>query len=279
MIIIFLALVGVCVGSFVNALVWRLRQQSLPVSKQSRVAVGKDLSIVTGRSMCVHCGHELQPLDLIPVFSYIALKGKCRYCSKPIEDKPYTELAGLLLFVISYVVWPYGFEARGVFMFVVWLVSSVFFISLSLYDIKWKLLPNKLVYLLLVLVISARIIQALFYGGDANEIREAVLGLICLGGVFYALFSVSDGNWIGGGDVKLGFALGALVGGPISALLVLFLASLLGLIASVPSLITKRDTNKLKMQIPFGPFLLLAATIIYLDGGTIVSWYKDLFLL
>src|SRR5690606_2157613 len=103
MIIIFLAILGLCVGSFVNALVWRLRMQESSGKKKS----DRKMSISRGRSMCPHCRHELSAVDLVPVFSWLFLGGKCRYCRKPISKQyPLVELVTSILFIASYVFWP-----------------------------------------------------------------------------------------------------------------------------------------------------------------------------
>src|SRR3954465_436221 len=104
MIIAVLVVLGLCLGSFVNALVWRLHEQEEGGSKK---AAAKKLSIIKGRSMCPHCKHALKPIDLIPVISWLSLRGKCRYCSKPISIQyPIVELSTALLFVVSYIWWP-----------------------------------------------------------------------------------------------------------------------------------------------------------------------------
>src|SRR2546427_122886 len=95
MIVLLLILLGLVLGSFVNALVWRLHEH-------------KDW--VNDRSECVHCHHKLGPLDLIPVVSYLYLRGKCRYCHQRIEDTPLTELALPLAFVTSYLCWPVALQ-------------------------------------------------------------------------------------------------------------------------------------------------------------------------
>jgi leader peptidase (prepilin peptidase)/N-methyltransferase len=83
------ALYGLVIGSFLNALVWR-------------VHVGR--SIAKGRSVCSNCNHVLGFWDLIPVFSWLWLRGKCRYCHKPISDNPLVEAATAVLFGLSYAV-------------------------------------------------------------------------------------------------------------------------------------------------------------------------------
>src|SRR3712207_2755294 len=87
---------GLCLGSFVNALVWRIHEQDILREKERLSSADKQrlekLSISKGRSMCMHCGHELAAKDLVPVFSWLYLRGKCRYCKHVIPDSPVAEL-------------------------------------------------------------------------------------------------------------------------------------------------------------------------------------------
>lgn len=273
MVIILLAVLGLCLGSFVNALVWRLHEQDKPKAQRAKA----NLSITKGRSVCVHCKHVLGPLDLIPFISWVWLRGKCRYCKKPISwQYPAVEVLTATLFAVSYVAWPYGFDTLGTFQLVVWLGLLVVLIALAVYDLKWMLLPDRLTLPLIVVAGAQAVLLAIGHA-DAWYIAQAVIGAVCLGGLFYALFTVSGGTWIGGGDVKLGAVLGLLVGGPVPSLLLLFFASLLGCIATLPLLVTGR--RALTRKVPFGPFLIVATIIVYLGGGAIIAWYKELLLL
>lgn len=269
MIILILGVLGICLGSFVNAFVWRLHQQSLPSKKQKHNP--SDLSISKGRSMCVNCGHTLGAKDLVPVLSWLSLKGKCRYCKKPISwQYPLVELSTAILFIISYIFWPHQFTGAEIGVFGLWLVSLLAFMSLIVYDLRWMLLPNKIVfpmYGVAVIFVGLRIIAEQSW----HPLVAGLLGAAIGGGIFYVLFQFSKGSWIGGGDVKLGFFLGALIGGPLNAFLLLFLASLLGTLISVPLIMLGRAQKQ--TRIPFGPFLIIAAIIIQLFGADIVDAY------
>jgi prepilin signal peptidase PulO-like enzyme (type II secretory pathway) len=258
MIVLLLILLGLVLGSFVNALVWRLHKQ-------------KDW--VTGRSECTHCHHELGPLDLVPVFSWIFLRGKCRYCHKKIEDSPLVELALPALFVLSYVYWPMELAGRGLFEFVVWLVFLVGFMALTVYDLRWFLLPNKIVFPLIGLAIG-QVLAAVAYDMDLRPLLLALCGAVVVAGIFYALFRVSNGTWIGGGDVKLGIVLGLLAGGLVEGFLLLFVASVAGMIAALPMILQGKANRK--TQLPFGPFLILALIVVRLFGADIIDWYTGL---
>ena len=281
MIIFILTLLGLCLGSFVNALIWRLHKQASSVpskSKKFRLTTGQpNLSIMTGRSMCPNCQHILAAKDLIPVISWLQLRGRCRYCHKKFDDTPVTELIVPVLFVVSYIYWPLVWDNKAVFLFVCWILFIVGFVALIVYDIRWLLLPNRIVWPLAVLSFIQVVVATTIYGGGYKLILASFYGLIIGGGIFYLLFQTSRGEWIGGGDVKLGAVLGIIVGGPWQALLLLFVASCLGTLFSLPMLLTGKASKTSK--IPFGPFLIAATIIVYLFGSSIIAWYKKLLMI
>lgn len=276
MIIAALAVLGLIFGSFVNALVWRLHEQAELSGKGGKTTEKRrqELSIAKGRSMCPHCGHELAAKDLVPLFSWLLLRGRCRYCRASIGVQyPLVELATALLFTVSYVTWPFTMQGVGLFQFVLWLMFLVGFVALAVYDLKWFLLPDKLV-LPLVAVAATQVVVVAVWLHSFSALWQPLAGGLIIFGLFWVLFQVSGGNWIGGGDVKLAIVLGLLAGTPLRAFLVIFFASLLGTLSSVPLLVKGR--SGLKMHIPFGPYLLLATIIVVLYGTSIVNWYQNL---
>lgn len=283
MVIVILFILGLCLGSFVNAFVWRLhKQEELAEQKGVKKAVTKlkqklgreDLSITTGRSMCTHCHHQLAAKDLIPVISYLSLRGKCRYCGKPIQDSPLAELLTPALFVVSYLAWPYDFEGRGLFLFVLWLVFLVAFVALTLYDLRWYLLPDKIVYPLIGLAVLQTLVVALVFGGGASTLINAFWGVLVGSGIFMALYQVSGGRWIGGGDVKLGVVLGLLAASAEMSFLIIFLSSLIGTAIALPLLAIGKANRT--SHLPFGPFLMAATVIVVLFGRALLDWYMNL---
>lgn len=274
MIIAILILLGLCLGSFVNAFVWRLYQQSLPAKK--RAAKKVDLSISKGRSMCVHCGHTLQAVDLIPILSWIGLRGKCRYCRRQISwQYPLVELTMAVLFVGSYLLWPNEITGWEIVNFSLWLVSLVAFMSLVIYDLRWMLLPNRIIFPMYG-VATAAVLSRVAQDMSFKPLLDSLAGLLVGGGIFYVLFQLSGGRWIGGGDVKLGFLLGVLLGDPLQSALMLFGASLLGTIFTTPLLVSGRA--KRDSRIPFGPFLIIAAVLVQLFGSSLIEWYTASFI-
>jgi leader peptidase (prepilin peptidase) / N-methyltransferase len=276
MVIAMLGVLGVVFGSFVNAWVWRLHEQEELEGKKTKAAEArrKRLSITKGRSMCPYCEHELGAKDLVPVVSWLALHGRCRYCRKPISwQYPVVEIITGALFALSYVWWPVGFNAAQVFAFVVWLGCVVAFMALALYDLRWFLLPDQIV-LPLIVVVAVSVMVQFMWRHDLAHLWEPVIGASVIGGLFWLLWRVSDGKWIGYGDVKLSIVLGLLAGTPAKAFLVIFLASLLGTIVSIPLLAKGRAG--LKLHIPFGPYLLAATVVVVLYGSLIIDWYERL---
>lgn len=286
MIVAGLVVLGLVLGSFVNALVWRLRQQDVLLAEPTRGKHKKlpvpseqtdttDYSILRGRSMCPDCHHTLAAKDLVPVLSWLWLRGKCRYCSKPISwQYPLVELLTAIMMPLSYIWLPYSLDGYGVFRLAILLVYIVIFMALSVYDWHWQELPDRLVWLLLGAAIIDAVIQAVMQ----HRLRVLLVALLTgciLFALFWVIYQVSRGEWIGGGDVKLVLALGIIAGTPLMGFLLIFIASLIGTLMSLPVLFKVKSTHQL--HIPFGPALLLATHIVYLAGALVLSWYEGMF--
>ena len=260
MMLLVLIVFGLIFGSFINALVWRLHE-------------GRDF--IGGRSECTHCHHMLSAKDLVPVISYLWLRGKCRYCKKPIADTPFAELLLPCWFALSYLFWPLPLTTHtGIFQLVAWLSASVVLVALLVYDKRWFLLPDKMTYPLAAFALLVLIIRVIVLGEPADVLVGAAVAALIISGTFYLLFQLSKGAWIGGGDVKLGLALGLFAGDPLKALLLLFVASLGGTLFMLPSMLRGKASRK--MQIPFGPFLIGSLLVVYIFGTRILDAYFGL---
>jgi len=257
MVVLTIFLMGLILGSFDNALVWRLKNK-------------KDW--VKARSICPQCKHQLAAKDLVPVLSWLSLGGKCRYCAKKISAQyPLVELITAALFVTSYLLWPMQLNAVGWAALIVWLAGVVIMVALAVYDYKWMILPNIMVAWLYGGAIGFALLRAI-QGNAPGQFVLAIVSGGVLFGLFWVLYQVSKGKWIGGGDVKLVFALGVFAGTPFLATAIIFLASLLGTIWALPLLLTKKYSSKTK--IPFGPLLLFATFVVVLVGQSLVDFYK-----
>jgi leader peptidase (prepilin peptidase) / N-methyltransferase len=262
--IIYLSIIGACMGSFVGAYVYRLKH---------------NINWVKGRSICEHCKHQLKAKDLIPVISWLQLKGKCRYCHKKVGKAAILlEITGAALFGVAGYFWPSSISSPLTqFMFVTWLIILVSMIAMSYYDILWMEIPDKTVLPMLALAILRIFVTSISSNDGAEVIKSAVLAIAVGGGLFYAIFAVSNGRWIGGGDVKLGFLLGALLMKPFAAAMMIFLSSFFGTVFILPMILRKQITGR--TRIPFGPFLMFSAYFMSLFGVEVIEAYKKLLML
>lgn len=278
-----LTVLGLAMGSFAGATVWRLRATELKQSKRAGEKVDSKeyemlspltkTSVVSDRSRCLHCERTLRWYDLIPLVSWLSTGGKCRYCKKFIGwFEPAIEVGMALLFVLSYAFWPQSLMlTHEIIMLGLWLIACVLLVILFAYDLKWFLLPNYVVFPL----VGVGALMALIGLFTAPSAPEAILSLAIsvgiLSGLYLLLWLVSKGAWIGFGDVKLGLALALLLGQWQLAFLALFLANIIGCLIVLPGMLSGKITRK--TRVPFGPLLIAGAIITMLFGYTIINWY------
>jgi leader peptidase (prepilin peptidase) / N-methyltransferase len=259
---ILLGVLGAAFGSFAGAMAWRLHTKR---------------NMVSDRSECEACHHKLGVGDLIPVASWLMLRGKCRYCAKPIGWLPFaSEVALATVFTLSYLYWPLGFETwQGSTLFIMWLGYAIALAILLIYDARWMLLPDKIVFPLIgIAFIDAALRTSLVPGAGFTEyILHVGYGMLALAGIYGAIYAVSKGRWVGFGDVKLSVFIGVVLGWQ-PAFLVFLLANIIGALILVPVLIS----GKLKpnSRVPFGPFLIAAFIVAGLWGEHIIHWYFGL---
>lgn len=284
--IIYLALVliGLCLGSFAAATVWRLRARQLVQEKQNNEDVDpieyKRLnkltkhSLTNDHSVCLNCTYKLKWYDLIPILSWISLGGKCRSCHKSIGYfEPLMEIGVAVFFVLSYAFWPYSLHTNlEIVRLLIWLLSGVGLAILFGYDKKWSILPDTVNYLVVILgVISA--ISVVIGSSDRITALVGVIGAVAvLSGLYWVIYVVSKGLWIGFGDVKLCLGLALLLADWKLAFIALFAANLIGSLVVMPGLVMKK--LKGDSHVPFGPLLIAGFVIAGLFGNYIVNWYQ-----
>ena len=283
---IMLGVLGLLLGSFAGATVWRLRARQLVYDKAHGEKVDSkeykklkpltEAKVTKDRSRCLHCGYELKWYDLIPLFSWLSLRGRCRSCRKPIgKFEPLIELGMAGLFVLSYLLWPFPLEtALGVTALVVWLAACVVLVIAFAYDSKWFLLPDITTIILIALGVIAVVINILLTGNVWGGILNAAGAVAILSGLYLVLYLISGGRWIGFGDVKLGIGLGLILGDWQLALLALFLANFIGCLIVIPFMIAGKVTGK--TQVPFGPLLIAGTILAKLIGFAVIDWYTSL---
>lgn len=244
--IVIFALLGTAIGSFLNVCIDRL-----PIGR----------SLVRPPSHCDACQHRLSLKDLIPLFSYLRLRGHCRYCRAPIPRRIFwVEVGTGLLFAFIY--WRYGLSVE----FAVNAFYCCLFIVLGVIDLEHKLILNKIVYpaAVVALIIDAFLPQP----GIINGVIGGTIGFALL--LIPALIYRGGMGW---GDVKMAALIGLVTGFPL-----VFVALLTGVVLGglVGGILLLLRIKKRKEAIPFGPFLSLATIATLLWGGDILSWYLGL---
>ncbi len=259
-------------GSFVGALTWRIRHK---------------MDFVRGRSECEHCHHILSAVDLIPVFSWLFLRGRCRYCHKKIGALTlWLELAMAVVFIMSFVYWPLGqlyiktgaVDGWQIALFVLWLIMAVMMMALLVYDYRWRLLPNKIMFPLMAVGLLFSLMNNIVVHDTSllQYILSMALGLLPVAGVYGLIYICSSGRLIGFGDVKFGVVVGLLFGWQ-GALLVLVVANILGSLVSLPMLLFGK--MKMNSQMAFGPFLIAATVIVFLFQHYFITFFTENLLL
>lgn len=282
-----LFVLGAALGSFAAATVWRLRAAQLAGDKLQGEKISKtdakevaELTrhkrrITTDRSVCLHCGHQLHWYELLPMISWLIQGGKCRSCKQPIGSMEiWAEVLLGTGFVISYLVWPYGFTSdHGVVFFGLWLVVLVALAIHWMYDARWFLLLDKIT--LVLLIVAVLFVGFTLASQSTFLLKDSLVGigllLLVLPGFYGVLYVVSRGAWIGQGDIKLLVPFALMLPSWEYGVLLIFLANLIGCLALLPGMITKKLTRT--TRVPFGPFLILAFVITFLFGRRILDFY------
>lgn len=282
---VILAVVGAIMGSFAGASVWRLRARQL----RHDIALGekgfkkefKMLQQLLGsplqdRSRCLHCSHPLAWYDLIPLVSWLSTKGKCRYCHAGIGwFEPLIELGVAVYFVGSFALWSTPLTAPlDVASFVVWLIAGVLMAILFAYDYKWFLLPDGISAALAASGVAMVVLSAIRTEEYLTTALSAAGAVGALAGLYGLLHLVSQGRWVGFGDVKLGVGLGLLLVDWQLALVALFFANLIGTLIAVPLMAAKKLSRQ--AHIPFGPLLIAGTVLAWFFGWTALNWYLSL---
>ena len=246
MIYVAIFIIGLMFGSFASLVIYRLHK--------------KEKGIWLGRSRCPKCRHKLGVKDLIPIISIFSSKFECRYCKQPISIVYlFLELIMGGMFVLTALL--VG-SCKPILIFYLLVVFA--FVVLAFYDFLHKEIPDEIV--LPAFVVSFLVLWL----NGTYPITNLAIGVGIPVVFFGILFFGSKGKWLGGGDIRIGAFMGALLGWPF-ILLGLFLGYLTGAVFSLIGLLSKRLTRK--SQIPFAPFLLIGTYITMFWGQSIVNWY------
>ena len=227
-------ILGLSVGSFLNVLI-------------DRIPRGESL---TGRSHCDSCREPLRWLDLIPLASFLLLKGKCRYCQSTISLRyPFVELLTGILYVLTFTYAP-NFNIILPYSLIMMSIFIVIFFS----DLLYGIIPDKILF-------SALAASLLYFGLiDQDNFTERLLAALGSFSLLGSIFLFTKGKGMGFGDVKLAFLIGFFLGWPLSAFS-LYFSFLTGGVISVMLLLYR--VKRVGETVPFGPFLVLGAVVLY----------------
>ena len=238
-------LYGLCIGSFLNVCIYRI-----PLKE----------SVAKSRSHCMSCGGQLKWYDLVPLFSYLFLRGRCRQCKAKISIQyPLVEALNGLGYVFIFLI--NGINLTSI------LYSLCFsaLIVLSVIDFRTYEIPFGINVFIFILGIIGTV-------ADYTNWLEHILGFVVVSGFLYILVLVTKGRAMGGGDVKLMAVAGLLIGLKNS-----ILALILGCIVGSIIHIARMKIQKKDHVLAFGPYLSVGIFIAMLFGNSFISWYFSLF--
>ena len=283
------AVTGAALGSFAGAQVWRLRARQLVEEKQAgekvdakeykRLLPLTKQSLLTDRSIDLDTGEQLKWYDMIPVISWLVLRGKSRYSGKPIGlTELLLEVGMAAVFALSVLFWPAPLDQPlEIVKLLLWLAALVPLAINFVYDIRWMVLISYCNWLIIALGLGYAGVTVYQAGDWVAAALSVVSSVLILGGLYGLLWLVSRGKWVGDGDIYLGAGLGLFLADWRAALVGLFLANLIGTLIVLPGLVTGKLARK--SQVPFGPLLIAGCVLAWFVGVPIVEWYQSLLLI
>ena len=235
---------GITIGSFLNVCIYRI-----PLGE----------SIVTAPSHCMTCGRKLKWYDMVPVFSWLVLGGKCRNCKSKISVQyPIIEGVNGILYVMICAVNVLEWSS------VIYCFMASALLVLSIIDWRTYEIPFGINVFLFVLGIAMTIL-------DRGNLVEHLIGMICVSGLLGILYLLTGGRAIGGGDIKLMFACGLILGWKL-ILLAFFLGCIIGSVVHIIRMSVKKAGRMLAM----GPYLSAGILLAALWGNAWINWYLSL---
>ncbi|HEX7816109.1 A24 family peptidase [Dyella sp.] len=269
--IVIAATFGLLVGSFLNVVILRLparmeamwRNEAREMLELPLDQTPLPPGIVVESSHCPHCKHKLAITDNIPLFGWLLLRGRCRYCKAPISVQyPLVEL--LTSIASALIVWKLGATLPAL----TGLVFTWTLIALSGIDFRTQLLPDQLNYPLLWLGLLLSLLT--YFTTPELSIVGAVIGYLSLWSVYWLFKLLTGKEGMGYGDFKLLAAMGAWMG-PAALLPTILLSSIIGALFGIVLIFMRRMGRDVPM--PFGPFIAAAGWVWFMQGDTLLQAY------
>lgn len=245
---------GTMIGSFINALAFRYN-------------TGKSM---WGRSACLACGMTLKARHLVPIFSYVRQGGRCASCRSKISVQyPLVEALSGLLAVLSW-----GATGTPV-LFIMTLAFFQVLLFIAIYDIRHTIIPDAYVAAAALIALCMH-----FYLMGGTGVLWATASGLALAAPLFALWLISKGRWVGLGDAKLFFSVGAFLGllsGAAAFLLAFWIGAVAGLLrVAMSRLLPRLRGVTMRSELPFGPYIVLAAAVAYFFNislyDLVISW-------
>ncbi len=282
--------IGLVFGSFLNVVVYRLN----PALKLK--------GGVFGRSVCLHCKTQLRWYDLIPIFSFFLLKRQCRYCGGKVSwQYPIVEiLSGLIWVGVFYKIFndnfsPFGGSPAGgqffptfqsgssisqprlsggeigtIFNFLYYVFIFSALLVIAIYDFKWKIIPDKIVYPAIAVILVFNLFEISKYQNITIFFWSLLIAIIAFS-FFFVIYFSSSGRTMGLGDAKLAFLIGIFLS-PLLAITAFTLAFIIGAAFGIIAIWLGKKT--LKSQMAFGPFLVLGVTVAFFFSSFILKIFQ-----
>ena len=241
---IIICLFGITIGSFLNVCIYRIPKKE---------------NIATKRSHCMECNTQLKWYDLVPLFSWLFLRGKCRYCKAKISVQyPLVELANGIGYV--WIVYVNGFN----FISILYCLCFSAMLALSVIDLRTFEIPVGFN----IFILGLGVVRAIY---DFEHIWTYIIGMVCVSGFLFILYLLTAGRGIGGGDIKLMAVAGLLIGWQ-NIIVALCVGCVLGSIIHVTLMLALKKERMLA----FGPYLSLGIFLAMLYGKPLFDWYVSL---
>ncbi|EGR0127301.1 prepilin peptidase [Vibrio vulnificus] len=269
------SLFGLLVGSFLNVVIYRLpkimelewRQECAESFPEYKISPPTEtLTLSMPRSSCPSCHTPIRVRDNIPVFSWLALRGKCHHCQTKISAR-YPFVEALSAFLCGLIAWKFGYAPITVALigFTLVLIAATFI------DLDTMLLPDQLTLPLTWAGIALALLE-ISPVSLQDSVIGAMAGYLCLWSVYHLFRLLTGKEGMGYGDFKLLAALGAWLGWQYLPMIIL-LSSVVGLIFGLIQL--RLQKQGIEMAFPFGPYLAIAGWVALMWGDSLMSWYLN----